>query len=300
MAKHPTRLSISKAVDYLQQAVKLDAKFAPAWAILSRLLVDEVVKFGVLPREQGREQALRAAETAVGLDSKLPEAHIAIGKILYQFDWDWSAAEAEFGKARDLDPGSGDAMRWSGYVATTLGRLDDGLRLAQQSIALDPLYEYNYVGAGKVYLALGRIHEAEAAYRKAIDLNPADAIPHIGLADTLLARGEPAPALAEMQQVSLDDGQTIGLAITYYAMLRKRESDAAMVEAEMKHAKDNIIGIAAAHAYRGETDQAFAWLERAYQQRDTRILGIKTDPYLKSLVADPRYKALLRKMNLPE
>jgi TolB-like protein/DNA-binding winged helix-turn-helix (wHTH) protein len=300
MAKHPTRLSISKAVDYLQQAVKLDAKFAPAWAILSRLLVDEVVKFGVLPREQGREQALRAAETAVGLDSKLPEAHIAIGKILYQFDWDWSAAEAEFGKARDLDPGNGDALRWSGYVATTLGRLDDGLRLAQQSIALDPLYEYNYVGAAKVYLALGRIHEAEAAYRKAIDLNPADAIPHIGLADTFLARGEPAPALAEMQQVSLDDGQTIGLAIIYHAMGRKRESDAAMVEAEMKHAKDNIIGIAAAHAYRGETDQAFACLDRAYQERDTRIVGIKTDPYSKSLVADPRYKALLRKMNLPE
>jgi TolB-like protein/DNA-binding winged helix-turn-helix (wHTH) protein/Flp pilus assembly protein TadD len=297
---HPTRLSVSKAVDYLQQAVKLDAKFAPAWAILSRLLVDEVAKFGVLPREQGREQALRAAETAVGLDSKLPEAHIAIGKILYQFDWDWSAAEAEFGKARDLDPGNGDALRWSGYVATTLGRLDDALRLAQQSIAVDPLYEYNYVGAAKVYLALGRIHEAEAAYRKAIDLNTADAIPHIGLADTFLARGEPAPALAEMQQVSLDDGQTIGLAIVYHAMGRKRESDAVMVEAEMKHPKDNIIGIAAAHAYRGETDQAFAWLNRAFQERDTRIVLIKTDPYLKSLVADPRYKALLRKMNLPE
>jgi tetratricopeptide (TPR) repeat protein len=300
MAKHPTRLGISKAVDYLKQVVKLDAKFAPAWAILSRLLVDEVSKFGVLPREQGREQALRAAETAVGLDSKLPEAHIAIGKILYQFDWDWSSAEAEFGKARDLDPGNGDALRWSGYVATTLGRLDDGLRLAQQSIALDPLYEYNYVGAAKVYLALGRIHEAEAAYRKAIDLNPADAIPHIGLANTFLARGELAPALAEMQQVSLDDGQTIGLAIIYHAMGRKRESDAAMVEAEMKHAKDNIIGIAAAHAYRGETDQAFACLDRAYQERDTRIVGIKADPYSKSLVADPRYKALLRKMNLPE
>jgi TolB-like protein/Flp pilus assembly protein TadD len=300
IAKHPTRLGISKAVDYLQQAVKLDAKFAPAWSILSRLLVDEVTKFGVLPREQLREQALRAAQTAVGLDLKLPEAHIAIGKILYQLDWDWSAAEAEFGKARELDPGDGDALRWSGYVATTLGRLDDGLRLAQQSIALDPLYEYNYVGAAKVYLALGRIHEAEAAYRKAIDLNPADAIPHIGLADTFLVRGEPAPALAEMQQVSLDDGQTIGLAIIYHAMGRKRESDAAMVEAEMKHAKDNIIGIAAAHAYRGENDQAFAWLDRAYQERDTRIVGIKTDPYLKSLVADPRYKALLRKMNLPE
>ena len=297
---HPTRLSIPKAVDYLQQAVKLDAKFAPAWAILSRLLVDEVLKFGVLPREQGQEQARRAAETAVGLDSKLPEAHIAIGKILYQFDWDWSAAETEFGKARDLDPGSGDALRWSGYVATTLGRLDDALRLAQQSIAMDPLYEYNYVGAGKVYLALGRNHEAEAAYRKAIDLNTADAIPHIGLADTLLARGEPAPALAEMQQVSRDDGQTIGLAIIYHAMGRKRESDAAMVEAQTKHAKDNIIGLAVAHAYRGETDQAFACLERAYQARDARILGIKTDPYLKSLVADPRYKVLLLKMNLPE
>jgi hypothetical protein len=103
-----------------------------------------------------------------------------------------------------------------------------------------------------------------------------------------------------MQQVSLDDGQTIGLAIIYHAMGRKRESDAAMVEAEMKHAKDNIIGIAAAHAYRGETDQAFACLDRAYQERDTRIVNIKTDPYPKSLVADPRYKALLRKMNLPE
>jgi adenylate cyclase len=116
----------------------------------------------------------------------------------------------------------------------------------------------------------------------------------------LLLRGEAAAALAEFQREPDETFQRQGAAMAYFALGRKAEANAALSEMERLDATTEAFGIAETLAYRGEIDQAFAWLDRAYQQRDPSLEQIKFDPFLKSLHGDPRWKAFLRKMKLPE
>jgi Flp pilus assembly protein TadD len=140
--------------------------------------------------------------------------------------------------------------------------------------------------------------DAEASFRKALDLNPAGPFLHWNIALAQLLRGEHTAALAEMQRETTAPGRTTGLALVYHAMGRAKDSDQAL--REMAKADVSPFWFGAVHAFRGETEQALAWLERAYQAHDFYLVDMKGFPLLKNLEADPRYKALLRKMKLPE
>ena len=87
--------------------------------------------------------------------------------------------------------------------------------------------------------------------------------------------------------------------LTYYALGRKKESDAALSELIAKYHASNAFEIATIYAFRNQTDEAFEWLDRAYVQRDPSLMSTKMDPLLKSLHNDPRFAALLKKLNLP-
>jgi Flp pilus assembly protein TadD len=165
---------------------------------------------------------------------------------------------------------------------------------------LDPVNSACYTSIGVYYMETDKLPEAETAYRKALDLLPTGPGFHGNLAQLLLLRGEAAAALAEFQRDSDENLQRQGAAMAYFALGRRAEANAALSEMKRMDATTNASGIAEALAYRRESDQAFAWLDRAYQQRDTYLEQIKFDPFLKSLHGDPRWKAFLRKMKLPE
>jgi tetratricopeptide (TPR) repeat protein len=123
---------------------------------------------------------------------------------------------------------------------------------------------------------------------------------HAELGEVLLLRGEAAAALTESQRDPDESSQRQGVAMAYFALGRRAEANAALSEMERLDATTDAASIAEILAYRGESDQAIAWLDRAYQQRDPGLSGIKFDPLMKSLHGDPRWKAFLRKMKLPE
>jgi TolB-like protein/Flp pilus assembly protein TadD len=290
-----------RAFDYAHEALRLDPTFAPAWAQLSLLNVYEWA-FGRLELKQAREEAQRTAERALALDPNLPETHVALGKISFNMDWNWSAAEAAFRRALDLDPDNADALHNLAQLMATLGRLDDALRLEKQANARDPLNAFFLDRLGWIYMALGHLSEAESAFRNALSLNPTG-IDHSEIAWVLLLRGDPAAALLEIQLnqrgATPYDWTDESLAMIYHALGQDAESDAAIARAE--RSKTNDLGtIAVAYAYRGEVDQAFEWLERGYRQHHGEMVYIKRQPLLKNIEGDPRFKALLRKMNLPE
>jgi tetratricopeptide (TPR) repeat protein len=146
----------------------------------------------------------------------------------------------------------------------------------------------------------GRLAEAEAELHEALEISPAYAEAHFFLGQVLLAKGEPAAALVVMQQEAPESGRDTGLAIAYHALGRRAESDRALARQTKEHTSDSAYEIAQVHAYRAELDEAFAWLDRAYIQKDVELYWIRGDPLLKNLEGDAQYKAFLRKMNLPE
>jgi len=153
---------------------------------------------------------------------------------------------------------------------------------------------------GGAYLASGRLIEAETAYRQALDLAPAISQGHILLGWTLLARGEPAAALAVMEQETDERYRDVGRAMALDALGRRTEADRALGIAEAKYAGVVEYPIAVVYANRNDLDKAFAWLDRAFQLHDGWVPWVPWDPLLNNLRGDPRYNAFLRKMNLAE
>ena len=283
------------AADYFQQAISLDPNYAAAWAGLSKAL-------GNLPGgwQARRERAAAAAERALALDPKLAEAHIAMGKIYLYFDFDWTAADREFRQALALEPSDASALHWGGIFAWHLGRFDDALSFYQQSLAVDPLNPRLRWLIGLVYLDTGRPTEAETSFRRLLELDPAntDAIWGIGMA--LVLRGEAEAGIAQLEREADQAWREYILAIAYYILGRKSDSNAAVASYELQHGKDAPYNIACLHAQRGELNQAFTALQRALEQRDQGIAGLIADRFCwKAAAGDPRYESFLRKMKVP-
>jgi tetratricopeptide (TPR) repeat protein len=208
-----------RAVDYLQQSLKLDPKFAPAWAELANTLAADFSTFATRPYEETRAQAHEAAEHALRLDPALPFAHVAMGRMLYQLDWNWDAAASELKQAISLEPRNSEAHRLLAYISITRGRFDEAIELLNHAIAFDPLQPWNYVVTGFATYRSSRLAAAEAAYRKALDLAPSDGKVHYLLGSVLLVRGQSTAALAEMEQETDLGYRHAGRALALFAQI---------------------------------------------------------------------------------
>jgi len=297
-AEHRTRDDYEKAIAAFQKTLTADPGFALAWAGLARVYARQA-SMGFVPAESGNRQALESARRALALDPKLVEAHTAMAYILSGYDWDWAAVSTEVQQALALDPENPDALLAAGGLARTLGRFDEAIRLYQRAIARDPLRGTAHNNLGMTLYYAGRLPDAETALRKLIELSPGLAVVQCHLGKVLLARGEHEAALAAIQKESSEAWRAIGLPLAYHALGRRAESDRALRELTQKFAGEWAFQIAEVHAFRGEIDEAFAWLDRAYAQRDGGLAEIKGDPLLKNLEGDPRFEAFLRRMRLP-
>jgi TolB-like protein len=295
-----TAQDFERMVDYLQQAIKLDSSFAPAWAFLSIAHSNQAL-LGYVPERQGWEEARRAAREAIALDPTLPVAHTSMAFVQIDYDWDWAGAQAQVRQALELEPSSWFGLLWGSRLADHLGQSDQALKLLQRAVMSDPLNSLGYIDLAWVSYETGDFGEAKAALSKSLDLNPAQ--PGRGqplTALVLLASGNPAAALAEFERSDSAGLQRYGKALAYCALGRKVEADAALAELETTRAQTYAYQIAEVHAYRGEIGQAFLWLDQAFGRRDFSLLSIKSDPLLKNIRSDPRYHAFLRKMKLPD
>ena len=290
---------IERAVDYFRRSRERDPGYAPAWAGLSQAYSNQASS-GFAPVSDGYRQAREAADKALTLDPHLAEAHLAMGFIHLVYDWDWASADTSFRRALELEPGNALALRRAGLQAQIFGRWNEAIDLTTKAIERDPLRPNAYNNLGLILLAVKRDVEAEAAFRKATELDPDGAHRHYGIGLALLLQGKTDAALREMQQETDEGWRLRGLPLAFHALGRRSESDAALAALKDKYAGDSAYQIAEVHAFRGEADLAFEWLERAYNQRDGGVSEIKGDRLMRGLVGDPRYKAFLRKLKLPE
>ena len=288
------------AINHLQQALKIDPKFARAWAALASYRELDYEYFTSGDYSRVRSEARYAAHEALKLDPTLAEAHAALGQILFDLDWNWTAANVELNRAIELDPGNADAYIWASYVARVQGRFDDAERLGQRAAVLDPLSTWSYGALANCYLASGKSGAAEDAYRRAIDLAPSLSQLHFLLGWVLIAGGQPAAALTEMEHESDERYRDVGRALALDALGRNVEADRALTSAEAKFPTVVEYPIAAVYANRKNLDRAFEWLNRAIQLHDGWVPWTPWDPLLNNLRSDARYKSLLRKLNLPQ
>lgn len=293
------RAGFESAAAYFQQALDLDPALTRAadWLAFD---LENVAEWGYVPPAEGFERARRAAQYALGLNARSSMAHSALEAVNLVYDWDWAAAEREGEQARAMEPGSSDAIGGVAQVQAAIGRWDEAVRLVDAALAIDPLFGGWHDILANIRICQGRYVEAEAELRRLLQISPSYASAHYYLGRTLLLDGKLDAALAESQLEAPDSGRDSGLAEVYFAMGRKTESNAALAQLTKARSSDAAFQIAEAHAYRGEVDEALAWLDRAYRQKDIELYWIKGDPLLRNLEGDPRYKALMRKMNLPE
>jgi TolB-like protein/DNA-binding winged helix-turn-helix (wHTH) protein len=292
------KVELGKALAYADTAIKLDEKYAPAWALRASVQ-NTMAEVGLTDVTGGFRNARDDAERAIALDPSLAPAYLALARTQIYYDWDWDAADTSLTKAAALEPGSVEVFRMRSYLARAFGNLDEAVRLYEQAVALDPLRANSHLGLGYVLYMAARYDEARASLRKALDLNPQADFAHANLSKILLAEGKPRPALAEIEKEPTDWEKFTDQALIYHALGREQDSNAALTQLIAKHGADSAYQIAEVYAFRGEIDQAFEWLERAYKQRDTGLPDTKVDPLFKNLRHDPRYTGLLKRMRLP-
>jgi TolB-like protein/lipoprotein NlpI len=292
-----TQEDTHKAIDYFQQAVKLDSGYAQAWVALGNAYMSQADS-GSAPVAEGYAKAREAVERALGLDENLAIALSALGSIKHNYDWDWPGADAAHQKALALEPGNATVVRRTAELARTLGRFENAELLIRRALALDPLDVRAHTDLGVLLWYAGRADEAVAAYQNALELHPGLTAARWFLCLVYLTEGRPEAALTEFEQETDLGLQRLGFALTYHALGRKNDADAALMDCIQKYQVDSAFQIAQVYAFRGETDPAFEWLERAYAQRDGGLIYLKVDVLVKSLHGDPRYAALLQKMRL--
>jgi TolB-like protein/DNA-binding winged helix-turn-helix (wHTH) protein/Flp pilus assembly protein TadD len=288
---------LDKALAYTDTAIKFDESYAPAWAL--RASVQNVMATVSLTAvTEGFRSARDDAERAIALDPASGSAYLALARTQVFYDWDWDAAKTSLAKAAALEPSNAEVFQIHSRLSALLGNLDEAVKLGEQAVALDPLDTISRLQLGYVLYVASRYDQAQAELQKSLDLNPQAAFVHVTLGKILIAEAKPQQALAEIEKEPNDWERLTALALVYHTLGREQDSNAALASLIAKHDTDSAYQIAEVYAFRGESDKAIEWLERAYEQRDAGLPESKTDPILKALRHDPRYTEIIKRMHM--
>jgi TolB-like protein/thioredoxin-like negative regulator of GroEL len=296
-ARQGTAESSKQAETLLKQALKIDPGFAPAWVELGRAYRSQAGLFGLRPYDEADKLSRHAYQQALAIDPQYGRAHAALALNEMNYSWDFVMASEHLQQALKLNPGDADNLRAAARLEQILGRTDEAIDLYRQSIVLDPLA--GHYGLGVNLYDAGRLEEAANSINMELSLNPGGASTQYRLGRVLLAQGNAPAALAAIKQEHDDGWRLAGLAVVQHALGDAGASDAALEELIERFSADMAYQVADAHAFRGEIDTAFDWLEQAYENRDTGMTNLLLDPLLANLRDDLRWEPLLDKMGLP-
>jgi adenylate cyclase len=297
-----SREDMVRADNYLQRSLELDPDNARAWAFLASLRFEQANR-GWLPEgwddARGWQEAHAAAQRSIALEPNSQYGHSAFANILFFHDWNWPAAEAQIQLALAASPNDVTTNSWSGFKYWIYGDVNSAIPILRRTMELDPLSVEGWVQVATLYTVAGNFNEAQSALRRASDLNPNGLGVHEGESDILLAMGNPEAALIENDKTVDLQAKQFGQAVLYFKLGRKHDADMALGKYVRDFSSSDALGIAEIYASRGAKDDAFLWLDRAYQRHEVNVAFVKTDSDLVNLREDARFKALLRKMNLP-
>jgi adenylate cyclase len=294
-----SRIGLEEAVSDFERALTLDPNLLRAREALAFAHFLQY-GFGFAPPTAVLPGLRREIEEILRIDPSSVTGHGLRARILTSYDWDWGAAQREADLVLSLDPSSGLGLYAAADLALVLGRHDDAEKLFRKVLSADPLDDDTRIELAFALSFAGRSAEAVDEAQQVLARHPSYTAIRYDVGMALLLHGQPQLALREIQLETIEGVREVGLAVAYHALRRNAESDAAMRAAERTAGDAFPFQLACAYAYRGDSNAAFGWMEKAYAQRDYYLQYIKANPWAANLKDDPRYKAFLRKMNLPE
>jgi TolB-like protein/Tfp pilus assembly protein PilF len=283
-----------RAVDHFTRAIQIDPSYAAPYAGLAQAWWMGGI-LGPLSMKEVAPPARAAARKALELDDRLAEAYAAQAYVQGMFDWEWVSAEATIGHALEIDPNNLDARYVYALLLMALGRLPEATTQIQHAALFDPLSAQVHSTFGRILYRARRFDEAVQRLNRAIDLEPRNAVAYARLGDVYDQMGEYDKALKSYEQE-----RTLG------NPSRRDSGDIARVYAHMGRVNESKqmhkrLGEESADVYAalGDKDAAFRLLFKSVDERINWPIFIKADPRFDSLHADPRWKELLGRMNLP-
>ncbi|MBV9619246.1 MAG: hypothetical protein JO201_08535, partial [Verrucomicrobia bacterium] len=238
------------------------------------------------------------AEKAVAIAPALAEAHAALGWVRFFTEWKFADGLGELKRAKELAPANPTVNDLLGRAIVYVGKPDEGEKQARQAVELDPLASFAQGNLARVLWYVGKLDEADAVARKGAELNPTAASSRRWQVLVAIRRGDAETALREAQLEPDENYRRFELAAAQQARRDKKAADAALADL-IANNRGVDYQIAQVYAMRGETEKAFEWLQISFDHHDTGMLALLVDPLLKTLRDDPRYNALVAKINFP-
>ncbi len=294
---------ITKSIGFFKQAIELDPSYALAYVGLADACRGLALTSD-RPAKEVFPQAKAAATKAVQIDESLAESHAALASVLMWFDWDWVGAEREARRAISLNPNSGFSHLAYMLLLSNLGRHQEAMAEGARARELDPVSLLTNSGEGTALLFAGRKDEARERFQKTVELDPNFWIPHLWLGQLYLDEGKYPEALAEFSMArEFSRGNAEAISMIGYAWARAGDAVKArgvLDELKSLSAQRYIpaSNIATVYLALGEEDEAVAWLEKAYEERDVHLGFLKIAPKWDSFRSDPRFVAILKRVGL--
>lgn len=286
-----------------QHAVELDPTFALAWAGLAQTHIwfcNYVTAGGQKGFNAHLAAARDAVEKALALEPELPEALSARSVIETNFDYNLKGAAETLRKALALAPEDSTLLTEAGNFAAVRGDLMQAQELLRRAVTVDPVNALARAVYASSLQSSGHYAEARLEYERVIELNPSAPNSHASVGLCYLLEGKPEAAIAAAQQDAADWAQLLVVSSARWSQKRVTESDAALNELIAKNGETAAYQIAEVYGYRDDKDHAFEWLERARRQHDAGLLGLRVDILLPNLHSDPRWNAFLHTMGLAD
>jgi len=293
---------IQKGILNFQQAIAIDPNYTLAYVGLSDAYRSLALGVEMLPTEflpKSKAAALKAIE----LDDALSEAHTALGMTIFWGEWNWNEAENQFKRALELNPNSANAHLFYAHLLSNTGRHTEALAEIKLARELDPLFPFANALEGLFLIHAGQTDEALDRLQKTSELEPNFWMPHLFASSAYTEKKMYAEAIAEARLTQkLSPVQTTSVAFESYALAKsgRRDEARAALDELLKLSSGRFVPpchIALIYNGLGEQDEALAWLERGFEQRDPKMTFLKVDPKLNNLRSEPRFIDLMRRMN---
>ena len=297
-----TPADLKKGIEFFEQAIAMDPMYSAAYAGLADSY--NAMGYGFAPPQLAFPKAKEAAMKALSLDPTLVEPHASLGFFYFYYAWDWDLAEQEFRQAIALNPNYALAYDWYAYYLTAMERYDEALVVLEKAAALDPLSDPIHTDVGFSLYYSRNYDDAVKKLEACVQTNPKFGLAHLWLGRSFQEQTKYDQAIHEYKStLDINVDWPVGLAALGHVYGASGDSQNAKQVLNRLHELSTkkfvtSYGVALVYAGLGEKDEAFNWLNKAYDERSNWLVWLKTDPRFNSIRNDERFAELINRIGI--